>query len=175
MDCSLEGDWDDIRQLIYEIETGRTSQVIDNVSLTEGVTANAPLALALEISTLTGWQAMFGDRKKLLMGGGIVTALVLAMWMMWPASPAPSAADAVAPAPARGAQQTTKPGAIAPVAPVKLDALTAERRTEREGTKPVPVPSRSAPPAAGTRSWRCRYQNRRKRQSRLCRQCRRSR
>ena len=49
--CSLEGDWDDIRQLIYEIETGPDFMVIDNVSLTEGESANAPLALALEIST----------------------------------------------------------------------------------------------------------------------------
>lgn len=66
------------------------------------------------------------------MGGGIVTALVLAMWMMWPASPAPSAAVPVAPV--RGAQQSTKPGVIAPVAPVKLDRLTAERQgpSERE-------------------------------------------
>ena len=73
---------------------------------------------------------MFSDRRKLLMGGGIVTALVLAMWMMWPASPAPSAA--VPAAPVRGAQQTTKPGAIAPVAPVKLDALTAARQGPSE-------------------------------------------
>jgi hypothetical protein len=51
VECSLEGDWDDIRQLIYQIETGPDFMVIDNVSLTEGVTANAPLALALEIST----------------------------------------------------------------------------------------------------------------------------
>lgn len=66
------------------------------------------------------------------MGGGIVTALVLTMWMMWPASPAPSAA--VPAAPVRGAQQTSKPGAIAPVASVKLDRLTAARQgpSERE-------------------------------------------
>jgi hypothetical protein len=69
---------------------------------------------------------MFGDRKKLLMGGGIVTALVLAMWMMWPAAPAPSAP--VATAPARGAQQSARPAGAAPLAPVKLDALTAERQ-----------------------------------------------
>ncbi len=75
---------------------------------------------------------MFGDRRKLLMGGGIVTALVLAIWMMWPASPAPTAA--VPAAPVRGAQQTTKPGAIAPVVLVRLDALTATRQgpSERE-------------------------------------------
>ena len=51
MQCSLEGDWDDIRQLIYEIETGPDFIVIDNVALSEGEGANAPLALALEIST----------------------------------------------------------------------------------------------------------------------------
>lgn len=51
VECSLEGDWDDIRQLIYEIETGPDFMVIDNVSLTEGDSANAPLALRLEIST----------------------------------------------------------------------------------------------------------------------------
>ena len=42
------------------------------------------------------------------MGGGIVAVLVLAIWMMWPASPAPSAA--VPTAPARGAQQATGRG-----------------------------------------------------------------
>lgn len=47
----LEGDWHDIRQLIYEIETGPDFIVIDNVSLAEGVSASAPLSLALEIST----------------------------------------------------------------------------------------------------------------------------
>jgi Tfp pilus assembly protein PilO len=47
----LEGDWEDIRQLIYEIETGPDFIVIDNVSLAEGVSASAPLSLALEIST----------------------------------------------------------------------------------------------------------------------------
>jgi hypothetical protein len=49
--CSLEGDWEDIRQLIYEIETGPDFMVIDNVSLSEGESVNAPLSLALEIST----------------------------------------------------------------------------------------------------------------------------
>jgi Tfp pilus assembly protein PilO len=48
---SLEGDWDDIRQLIYEIETGPDFLVIDNIALTEGTGGNAPLALSLEIST----------------------------------------------------------------------------------------------------------------------------
>ncbi|MBY0494291.1 MAG: type II secretion system protein M [Cyanobacteria bacterium] len=48
---SLTGDWDDIRQLIYEIETGPDFIVIDNVQLNEGSQANAPLSLALELST----------------------------------------------------------------------------------------------------------------------------
>lgn len=51
VNCSLEGDWDDIRQLIYEIETGPDFMVIDNVSLTEGGSATAPLSLSLGIST----------------------------------------------------------------------------------------------------------------------------
>ena len=48
---SLEGDWDDIRQLIYEIETGSDFLVIDNVALSEGEGGTAPLSLILEIST----------------------------------------------------------------------------------------------------------------------------
>ena len=79
------------------------------------------------------------------MGGGIVAALVLAMWMMWPASPAPSAA--VPTARARGAQQSAKPAAIAPVAAVKLDALTAARQgpSERE-RNPFRYQPKAAPP-----------------------------
>jgi hypothetical protein len=50
-DISLEGDWNDIRQLIYEIETGPDFMVIDNVSLSEGESATAPLSLTLEVST----------------------------------------------------------------------------------------------------------------------------
>jgi hypothetical protein len=48
---SLIGDWDDIRQMIYEIETGPDFVVIDNVRLVEGVEANAPLSLQLDLST----------------------------------------------------------------------------------------------------------------------------
>ena len=47
---SLSGDWDDIRQLIYAIETGPDFVVIDNVALAEGE-ANAPLSLTLDLST----------------------------------------------------------------------------------------------------------------------------
>lgn len=47
---SLSGDWDDIRKLIYAIETGPDFVVIDNVELAEGG-GNAPLSLTLEMST----------------------------------------------------------------------------------------------------------------------------
>jgi hypothetical protein len=50
VEYSLTGDWRDIRQLIYEIETGPDFVVIDNVELAEGE-ANGPLALTLEMST----------------------------------------------------------------------------------------------------------------------------
>ena len=46
----LGGDWDDIRQFIYEIETGPDFVVIDNVQLTEGQ-QNEALSLALDLST----------------------------------------------------------------------------------------------------------------------------
>ena len=49
--CLLEGEWEDIRQLIYEIETGPDFIVIDNVALVEGETVTAPLSLTLDIST----------------------------------------------------------------------------------------------------------------------------
>ncbi len=88
---------------------------------------------------------MFDDRRKLLMGGGVVAAIVLATWMMWPASPAPSAA--VPTAPARGAPQASRPAGAAPVVPVKLDALTAGRQqpsdTERN---PFRYQPKAAPP-----------------------------
>jgi hypothetical protein len=48
---SLSGDWDDIRQLIYDLETGPDFIVIDNLQLVEGSAANAPLSLTLDLST----------------------------------------------------------------------------------------------------------------------------
>jgi len=48
---ALTGDWDDIRQLIYDLETGPDFIVIDNVQLVEGSQANAPLSLTLDLST----------------------------------------------------------------------------------------------------------------------------
>jgi hypothetical protein len=51
VNLALTGDWDDIRQLIYELETGPDFIVIDNVQLGEGSEANAPLSLTLDLST----------------------------------------------------------------------------------------------------------------------------
>jgi Tfp pilus assembly protein PilO len=47
---SLSGDWDDIRQFIFEIETGPDFVIIDNVQLAESGD-NAPLVLTLDMST----------------------------------------------------------------------------------------------------------------------------
>jgi Tfp pilus assembly protein PilO len=49
--CALAGDWDDIRKLIYAIETGPDFLVIDNLALSEGADTNAPLSLTLDLST----------------------------------------------------------------------------------------------------------------------------
>ena len=48
---ALSGDWDDIRTLIHAIESVPEFIVIDNVVLSEGSVANAPLTLTLEMST----------------------------------------------------------------------------------------------------------------------------
>lgn len=50
VNLSLSGDWDDIRQLIYEIETGPDFIVIDNVQIGEASQGNT-LSLALDLST----------------------------------------------------------------------------------------------------------------------------
>jgi Tfp pilus assembly protein PilO len=47
---SLSGNWDDIRQFIYEIETGPDFVVIDNVQLLEAQ-QNQGLSLQLDVST----------------------------------------------------------------------------------------------------------------------------
>ena len=75
---------------------------------------------------------MFADPKRVLMGGGLLAAMVLALWMLWPATPAPSALSAQTAAPARPGQAQSKG---APVAPVKLDALTADRREPGDGAR----------------------------------------
>ncbi len=48
---ALSGDYDDIRQMIYDIETASDFIVIDNVYLAEGQDAEAPLSLTLALST----------------------------------------------------------------------------------------------------------------------------
>jgi len=48
---ALAGDYDDIRALIYDIETSPDFLVIENVYLSEGQDAQAPLTLTLELST----------------------------------------------------------------------------------------------------------------------------
>lgn len=48
---ALTGRYDDIRQLIYDIETSADFIVIDNVLLAEGDGGDAPLALTLDLST----------------------------------------------------------------------------------------------------------------------------
>ena len=58
---SLTGDWDDIRQMIYEIETGPDFVVIDNVRLVEGAETNAPLSLTLDLSTY--YRAVTGNDR----------------------------------------------------------------------------------------------------------------
>jgi len=48
---ALVGDWDDIRQMIYDIETGADFVVIENVGLSEGADPSDGLSLQLELST----------------------------------------------------------------------------------------------------------------------------
>jgi hypothetical protein len=48
---SLSGEWEDIRALIHAIETAPEFVVIDNMALSEGAAVDAPLTLALEVST----------------------------------------------------------------------------------------------------------------------------
>lgn len=48
---ALAGDYDDIRALIYDIETAADFLVIENVFLSEGSDEQAPLTLTLDLST----------------------------------------------------------------------------------------------------------------------------
>jgi hypothetical protein len=48
---ALTGNWEDIRTLIYDIETGPDFVVIDNVVLQESTQPSAPLSLTLDLST----------------------------------------------------------------------------------------------------------------------------
>jgi len=48
---SLRGDWNDIRQFIYQVESGRDFIVIDSVALRQGSQPGGPLVLDLNLST----------------------------------------------------------------------------------------------------------------------------
>lgn len=48
---SLTGDWEDVQQFIHAAETLPEFVVIDNLALSEGGEANAPLSLVLTVST----------------------------------------------------------------------------------------------------------------------------
>ena len=61
---ALAGDYNDIRALIYDIETAPDFLVIENVFLSEGADEQAPLTLTLELSTYyPGGAAMLPDRR----------------------------------------------------------------------------------------------------------------
>lgn len=90
------------------------------------------------------------------MGGGVLAVLVLAIWSLRPSSPAPVAS---APVPPRGAEPARQ--AAAPVAAVKLEALSAERqppsdtprnpfRYQPKAAPPPPRPAAAEPPANAT-------------------------
>lgn len=48
---SLQGDWDDIRRFIYQLESGTDFIVIDSIAIREGTEPGSPLALDLNLST----------------------------------------------------------------------------------------------------------------------------
>ena len=48
---TLQGNYEDIRRFIYQLESGSDFIVIDSISLRQGVEAGAPLTLALALST----------------------------------------------------------------------------------------------------------------------------
>lgn len=47
----LQGNYEDIRRFIYQLESGSDFIVIDSISLRQGAEAGAPLSLALALST----------------------------------------------------------------------------------------------------------------------------
>jgi Tfp pilus assembly protein PilO len=48
---TLQGNYEDIRHFIYQVESGSDFIVIDSISLQQGAEAGAPLTLALALST----------------------------------------------------------------------------------------------------------------------------
>lgn len=96
---------------------------------------------------------MFRDRRSVMVGGGIAAALVFAIWMLWPASPPPSAAGAPRPRGGRGA--ASQNASAEPVPAVKLGSLTSSRSEPAQAPRnpfryepkaPPPEPKPVAPP-----------------------------
>jgi hypothetical protein len=48
---ALEGNYDDVRRFIYDVETGTDFFVIDGVTLSQGGEAGAALQLTMNLST----------------------------------------------------------------------------------------------------------------------------
>lgn len=96
---------------------------------------------------------MFRDRRSVMVGGGIAAALVFAIWMLWPASPSPSAAGA--PRPRGGRAAASQNASADPVPAVKLGSLTSSRSEPAQAPRnpfryepkaPPPEPKPEAPP-----------------------------
>jgi Tfp pilus assembly protein PilO len=48
---TLEGNYEDIRRFIYQVESGNDFIVLDSISLQQGTEMGSPLTLALVLST----------------------------------------------------------------------------------------------------------------------------
>ena len=80
----------------------------------------------------------------MVISGGAAAVLVLAIWAMRPLSPAPAVSTPAAQSRGAGQDARTNP---APVAPVKLDALTAERQGPSSTPRnPFRYQPKAAPP-----------------------------
>ena len=78
------------------------------------------------------------------MSGSAIAVLAFAIWTMWPPSPAPSASTP--PAQSTGAAPGARTNPV-PVAPVKLDALTATREEPGDTPRnPFRYEPKAAPP-----------------------------
>src|SRR5687768_14197993 len=87
---------------------------------------------------------MFGDRRRLVMSGGAVAVLVLAICALRPSAPAAAASTSAAQSRDGGQAARTPP----PVAPVKLDTLTADREPPGQTNRnPFRYEAKAAPPS----------------------------
>jgi hypothetical protein len=89
------------------------------------------------------------ERRQMILGAATMAVLGLAAWTFWPAAPAPAGVTASR---ARSARPSATEGPQ-PVAPVKLDALTASREEPGDAARnpfrfrPKVVPPPPRPPA----------------------------